>query len=96
MPFLNKNKSQFIILGYLLTRKEGLVGSPEKPLSELGRVAYEAYWQSTILQYFSTRTDEKLISLKDISHETGKYEKSISICSNVFNFEMKPGLSLVP
>jgi MOZ/SAS family len=31
---------------------EGQHGTPEKPLSELGQLSYQAYWKSAILDFF--------------------------------------------
>ena len=58
-------------IGYLLSRCEGQVGSPEKPLSDLGQVTYSSYWRLTILKYFAQRVEEKKVSLRDISKSTG-------------------------
>lgn len=59
-----------VFLGYLLTRQEGQAGSPEKPLSDLGRLSYLAYWKSVILEYLYKHPD-KHISVKGISRATG-------------------------
>ncbi|KAM6330113.1 histone acetyltransferase KAT6B isoform 5-T7 [Podargus strigoides] len=56
--------------GYLLSRREGQAGSPEKPLSDLGRLSYLAYWKSVILEYLNCH-HEKQISIKGMSRATG-------------------------
>ncbi|KAI8983746.1 acyl-CoA N-acyltransferase [Pilobolus umbonatus] len=38
-----------IELSYELSKHEGKIGSPEKPLSPLGSLGYQSYWASTIL-----------------------------------------------
>ncbi|NXQ93261.1 KAT6B acetyltransferase, partial [Sagittarius serpentarius] len=58
------------LLGYLLSRREGQAGSPEKPLSDLGRLSYLAYWKSVILEYLNCH-HEKQISIKGMSRATG-------------------------
>ena len=37
--------------GYLLTRREDKVGSPERPLSDLGLISYRSYWREVILTH---------------------------------------------
>lgn len=60
----------FVLAGYLLTRQEGQAGSPEKPLSDLGRLSYLAYWRSVILEFLHRHPD-KHVSVKSISRATG-------------------------
>ncbi|KAG9485301.1 hypothetical protein GDO78_008406 [Eleutherodactylus coqui] len=59
-----------IDFSYLLSRCEGQAGSPEKPLSDLGRLSYLAYWKSVLIDYLSTHP-EKQISMKGLSQATG-------------------------
>jgi len=49
--------------GYLLSRVEGQPGSPEKPLSDLGRVSYRAYWKHVVLDFLQRNSDLKNVSL---------------------------------
>ncbi|KAK9880058.1 hypothetical protein WA026_008572, partial [Henosepilachna vigintioctopunctata] len=56
------------ICGYLLTRVEGKIGSPEKPLSDLGLISYRSYWKDVLLGYLCANSSSTL-SVKDISQE---------------------------
>lgn len=45
------------------------MGSPEKPLSDLGLISYRSYWQSVILEYLCNYRGNS-ISIRDLSVET--------------------------
>lgn len=61
--------------GYLLSRIEAMPGSPEKPLSDLGRLSYESYWRSKVLPYvLSDSTGTAImpeLTIREISEATG-------------------------
>ena len=59
-----------IDFSYLLSRKEGKTGSPERPLSDLGLLSYRSYWTDVILGYLSERASAAEMSIRDISQET--------------------------
>ena len=49
--FQRKGYGNFLIdFSYLLSKKEGVSGGPERPLSELGLIAYKNYWRQTIVR----------------------------------------------
>lgn len=54
--------------GYLLTRVEGKIGSPEKPLSDLGLISYRSYWKDVLLQHLCSHPGASL-SIRDMSQE---------------------------
>ncbi|BGP06286.1 Histone acetyltransferase KAT7 [Rhodotorula toruloides] len=61
-----------IDFSYLLSKKEARLGTPERPLSDLGLLSYRNYWTLTLFQYFaSLPTDsDKEIRFEDISKAT--------------------------
>lgn len=47
---------RFLIeFSYALSKREGLIGSPERPLSDLGKFAYHNYWLYKIFDFFCER-----------------------------------------
>ncbi|KAG8235146.1 hypothetical protein J437_LFUL012344 [Ladona fulva] len=73
MPqYQRKGYGRFLIhFSYLLSKREGQPGTPEKPLSDLGRVSYHAYWRSVIIEYLDAHRNTNALSIQDISHATG-------------------------
>lgn len=70
-----KGYGQYLIdFSYLLTKQEKSIGSPEKPLSQLGMLSYQKYWKFSIYRYLSERLKSKdfdKCSIEDISSQTG-------------------------
>nr|CAD2195949.1 unnamed protein product [Meloidogyne enterolobii] len=70
---------RFLIeFSYALSKREGLIGSPERPLSDLGKFAYHNYWLYKIFDFFCERYKNEedddfkdKISLIEISNLTG-------------------------
>ncbi|KAM4635110.1 histone acetyltransferase KAT7-like isoform 1-T1 [Polymixia lowei] len=58
-----------IDFSYLLSKVEEKVGSPERPLSDLGLISYRSYWKEVLLRYLNS-FQGKEISIKEISQET--------------------------
>ncbi|KAL1494960.1 hypothetical protein ABEB36_010459 [Hypothenemus hampei] len=77
---------RFLIdFSYLLSKEEGQPGTPEKPLSDLGRVSYYSYWQSVVLEYIHTHRNEQL-DLTVMSKQTGMYCQDIALALQILGF----------
>ncbi|GAA5928586.1 hypothetical protein JCM1841_000168 [Sporobolomyces salmonicolor] len=55
-----------IDFSYLLSKKEGRLGTPERPLSDLGLLSYRNYWTLTLFQYFASLPED---STEEITFE---------------------------
>ncbi|EJU04638.1 hypothetical protein DACRYDRAFT_48063, partial [Dacryopinax primogenitus] len=55
LPAMQRRGWGNLLIGfsYLLSKKEGRLGTPERPLSGLGEVAYRNYWTLTINQFLN-------------------------------------------
>ncbi|GAA5899068.1 hypothetical protein JCM8208_002994 [Rhodotorula glutinis] len=57
-----------IEFSYELSKKEGRLGSPEKPLSDLGLLSYRAYWAETIVDVLVNTKED--ITIDEIANKT--------------------------
>lgn len=76
-PYQRQGYGRLLIdFSYLLTRVEGKIGSPEKPLSDLGLISYRSYWKDVLLSYLCARAGTQL-SIKDMSQEMAIHSTDI-------------------
>lgn len=78
-----KTKSVFFfppLAGYLLSKVEEKVGSPERPLSDLGLISYRSYWKEVLLRYLHN-FQGKEISIKGRS-------RLVTVVPVLFNLTM--------
>lgn len=67
--------SRFVLPGYLLSKVEEKVGSPERPLSDLGLISYRSYWKEVLLRYLNN-FQGKEISIKGQKVQNAAWRKT--------------------
>ncbi|XP_012525536.1 histone acetyltransferase KAT6B isoform X2 [Monomorium pharaonis] len=78
---------RFLIeFSYLLSKVEGIPGTPEKPLSDLGRVSYHSFWKSVVLEYLDAHRNDTDIKLSDITKMTGVSAHDIATAMQLLGF----------
>ncbi|KAJ3349123.1 hypothetical protein HDU83_000744 [Entophlyctis luteolus] len=85
-----KGYGQLLIdFSYLLSKKEGKPGSPEKPLSDLGLLSYRSYWRTTILQELK-KLNRKYVSIEGMSLKLSSrtFMTHDDIVSTMINLDM--------
>ena len=66
-PYQRNGYGKFLIaFSYELSKLEGCVGSPEKPLSDLGKLSYRSYWSWVLLDIL--KNTEGMVSIKDLRY----------------------------
>lgn len=76
-PWQGKGLGSLLMgVSYEISRRERIMGGPEKPLSEMGLIAYKRFWGSEIARYLliqelSTENDrDSLLDIEQISKAT--------------------------
>ncbi|XP_035720933.1 histone acetyltransferase KAT6B-like isoform X2 [Vespa mandarinia] len=78
---------RFLIeFSYLLSKVEGIPGTPEKPLSDLGRVSYYSFWKSVVLEYLDAHRSATEVRIGDITKETGVSAHDIAMAMQLLGF----------
>ena len=68
-PYQRRGYGKFLInLSYQLSMDEGRICTPERPLSDMGKVSYKSFWTDTLLEAL-LRTKGN-ISIKELSEYT--------------------------
>ncbi|CAG0913277.1 unnamed protein product [Notodromas monacha] len=81
---------RFLIdFSYLLSKIELQPGTPEKPLSELGRLSYHAYWKSVLLEYLFAQRGQPHVRISEIMKETGMHPQDIAYTFQLLKFLRK-------
>lgn len=76
-PFQRKGYGKLLIqLSYELSSREGVIGTPEKPLSDLGKVSYRSYWWWILLEALD-RLNIDDVTVSDLSSASGVAEDDI-------------------
>jgi hypothetical protein len=57
-------KAIVVCSGYLLSRVEDKIGSPEHPLSDMGLLTYRNYWKDVIFEYLCKLGHAEQLSIK--------------------------------
>lgn len=75
-PYQRKGYGKLLIaFSYELSKLENSVGSPEKPLSDLGKLSYRSYWSWVLLEIL--RDFRGVLSIKDLSSMTSIAQNDI-------------------
>ncbi|KAH9295035.1 hypothetical protein KI387_038623 [Taxus chinensis] len=90
-PYQRKGYGKFLIaFSYELSKKEGKVGTPERPLSDLGLVSYRGYWTRILLEILKKHKGN--ISIKELSEMTAiRTDDVISTLQNLDLLQYRKG-----
>ena len=96
-PFQRKGYGKFLIsLSYELTKAEKKIGSPEKPLSDLGKLSFRSYWTYVLLNVLRDEGDAVTLGVSDLSEMTGiRPEDIISTLQSLYLIKYWKGQHII-
>jgi histone acetyltransferase MYST1 len=82
-PFQRRGYGKLLIqLSYALSRRESRIGTPEKPLSDLGKVSYRSYWWWILIRVLDESNIDRNISVIELSEMSGIHPDDITSTFN--------------
>ena len=93
--YQRKGYGKFLIsFSYELSKKENKVGTPERPLSDLGQVSYRSYWTRVLLNVL--RDFKGSVSIKELSEMTAiKTDDIISVLNYLKLIQYQKGQHVI-
>ncbi|KAG2179177.1 hypothetical protein INT43_002027, partial [Umbelopsis isabellina] len=77
--YQGKGYGQYLIdFSYLLSKKEGKTGTPERPLSDLGLLSYRSYWKSVLFRELPSC--DGAVSIEELSARTSLTPDDVISC----------------
>ncbi|TIA92253.1 hypothetical protein E3P81_01525 [Wallemia ichthyophaga] len=77
-PFQSKQYGRLLIeCSYALSHLDGYIGTPERPLSQLGQRSYLSFWRDTLVRSLPLNPTNTMWSLSEWSKNTGLRQQDI-------------------
>ena len=90
-PYQHRGYGRLLIsIAHEMAKRINRVGGPERPLSDLGSIAFHSYWRDTIVELLKEQPN-KIDSISDIVHETSITEKDVIHILQEINSVVKVG-----
>ncbi|KNC96419.1 uncharacterized protein SPPG_08316 [Spizellomyces punctatus DAOM BR117] len=84
-PYQRKGYGRLLIeFSYELSKLDGKIGSPERPLSDLGLAGYKSYWQAVLVDILLNNTSTKC-SINELARLTSMDEEDIIFTLDTMN-----------